>query len=44
MSLLEKHPLNGYGLSKVSGIPRSRIYDVLQNLEDKQIVFKTTRW
>jgi len=40
MSLLEKHPLNGYGLSKVSGIPRSRIYDVLQNLEDKQIVFK----
>lgn len=40
MSLLEKYPLNGYSLSKVSGIPRSRIYEILNNLEEKQIVFK----
>ncbi len=40
MSLLEKYPLNGYGLSKSSGVPRSRIYEVLGNLEEKRIVFK----
>lgn len=40
MSLLKEYPLNGYGLSKISGIPRSRIYEVLGNLEEKQIVFK----
>ncbi len=40
MGLLENYPLNGYGLSKASGIPRSRIYEVLGNLEEKQIVFK----
>jgi len=40
MSLLERYPLNGYGLSKSSGIPRSRIYEILNNLEEKQIVFK----
>ncbi len=40
MSLLEQYPLNGYGLSKQSGVPRSRIYEVLGNLEDKQLVFK----
>jgi sugar-specific transcriptional regulator TrmB len=40
MSLLEQYPLNGYGLSKASGIPRSRIYEILNNLEEKRIVFK----
>jgi sugar-specific transcriptional regulator TrmB len=40
MSLLEQYPVNGYGLSKESGIPRSRIYEVLNSLEEKQVVFK----
>lgn len=40
MSLLEQYPINGYGLSKESGIPRSRIYEVLKSLEEKQVVFE----
>ena len=40
LKLLEEFPLNGYGLSKASGIPRSRIYEVLKNLIDKQMVFE----
>ncbi len=39
-SLLEDFPLNGYALSKNSGIPRSRIYEVLKNLITKQVVFE----
>ena len=40
LKLLEEFPLNGYALSKNSGIPRSRIYEVLKNLIDKQLVFE----
>ena len=40
LKLLEEFPLNGYALSKASGIPRSRIYEVLKNLIDKQMVFE----
>jgi HTH-type transcriptional regulator, sugar sensing transcriptional regulator len=40
LKLLEDFPLNGYALSKNSGIPRSRIYEVLKNLIDKQLVFE----
>ncbi len=40
LKLLEAFPLNGYALSKASGIPRSRIYEVLNNLIDKQMVFE----
>jgi len=40
LALLEEFPLNGYALSKRSGIPRSRIYEVLKNLLDKQAVFE----
>lgn len=40
LKLLEKYPVNGYTLSKDSGIPRSRIYDVLKNLLEKQMVFE----
>ncbi len=40
LTLLAKYPLNGYALSKNSGIPRSRIYEVLKNLITKQMVFE----
>ncbi|MCF6246099.1 MAG: hypothetical protein L3J69_01935 [Desulfobacula sp.] len=40
LTLLEEYPLNGYTLSKNSGIPRSRIYEVLKNLIIKQMVFE----
>ncbi len=40
LNLLEEFPLNGYTLSKNSGIPRSRIYEVLKNLIVKQMVFE----
>jgi HTH-type transcriptional regulator, sugar sensing transcriptional regulator len=39
LKLLEDFPLTGYTLAKHSGIPRSRIYDVLDNLTAKQMVF-----
>ena len=42
LTLLEDYPLNGYALSKNSGIPRSRIYEVLENLIVKQMVFAQT--
>ncbi len=38
LALLEEYPLNGYALSKNSGIPRSRIYEVLKNLKLKNLV------
>lgn len=40
LSLLEQYPVNGYILSKKSGIPRSRIYEVLESLKNKQMVFE----
>ncbi|WDP87586.1 MAG: TrmB family transcriptional regulator [Desulfobacter sp.] len=40
LALLEEFPVNGYALSKASGIPRSRIYEVLKNLIAKQMVFE----
>ena len=40
VSLLEQFPLNGYALAKNSGIPRSRVYEVLKKLIAKQMVFE----
>lgn len=40
LSLLQVHPVNGYVLSKNSGIPRSRVYEVLESLVNKHIVFE----
>ncbi|WP_300455254.1 helix-turn-helix domain-containing protein [Desulfobacula sp.] len=38
MALVSHHPVNGSQLSKISGIARSRIYDVLRNLIAKGYV------
>lgn len=37
-ALLGQHPLNGYALAKVSGVPRANIYGVLQKLEERGAV------
>jgi len=38
LSLVGHHPVNGSQLSRFSGIPRARIYDVLRALTDKGFV------
>ncbi len=40
MSLVASHPINGSQLSKISGIARSRIYDVLRNLISRGYVIE----
>jgi sugar-specific transcriptional regulator TrmB len=40
LALLVKHPANGSQLSRLSGIARSRIYDVLRGLANKKLVFE----
>jgi HTH-type transcriptional regulator, sugar sensing transcriptional regulator len=35
LALVQRNPLNGYELAKVSGIPRANIYAVLQKLEER---------
>ncbi len=40
MALVAHHPANGSQLSKLSGIARSRIYDVLTTLTRKELVFE----
>jgi len=40
LKLLVDFPVNGYALSKNSGIPRSRIYEVLKSLITKQLVYE----
>jgi sugar-specific transcriptional regulator TrmB len=49
ISLVKQGPVTAYQVSKESGIPRARIYDVLNNLVEKGIVMKeeindTTRY
>ncbi len=41
MALISKHPVNGSRLSKISGIARSRIYDVLRSMIAKGYVLET---
>ncbi len=38
LTLLSHHPINGSQLSRHSGIPRARIYDVLRGLKTKGVV------
>ena len=40
MALVSQHPVNGSQLSKVSGIARSRIYDVIRSLLAKEYVIE----
>ncbi len=35
LALLQRNPLNGYELAKVSGIPRANVYAVLQKLDER---------
>lgn len=38
VALLQRHPMNGYGIAKLSGIPRANVYGVLRKLEDRGAV------
>lgn len=40
LSLVKQGPVTAYQVSKESGVPRARIYDVLSNLVEKGIVLK----
>jgi HTH-type transcriptional regulator, sugar sensing transcriptional regulator len=40
LSLLSSHPINGSQLSRLSGISRSRIYDVLRNMTKKGLALE----
>ncbi|WP_022666449.1 TrmB family transcriptional regulator [Desulfospira joergensenii] len=42
MALVRNHPVNGSQLSKISGIARSRIYDVLRSLTAKGYVIEVS--
>ncbi len=41
LASLKEYPVNGYVLSKNSGIPRSRIYEVIQSLLEKGAILRT---
>jgi len=43
LALLNQHPANGSQVSKLSGIARSRIYDVLRTLNKKGVVFEVDK-
>ncbi len=43
LALLNQHPANGSQISKMSGIARSRIYDVLRGLAKKGVVFEVDK-
>ena len=43
LSLLQHHPVNGSQLSKQSGIPRARIYDILRTLKKHGFVAEASK-
>ena len=43
ISLSANHPVNGSQLSRQSGIPRARIYDVLETLSSKGFVIESSK-
>lgn len=40
VTLVKKGFSTAYGISKHSGVPRARVYDILQTLEEKGMVLK----
>lgn len=42
LALLREHPTTGYQISKVSGVPRSMVYEALGRLETRRAVLKTS--
>ncbi len=40
LALVQRNPLNGYELAKVSGLPRANVYAVLQKLEERGAVVR----
>jgi sugar-specific transcriptional regulator TrmB len=39
LALVRRHPATGYELARSSGVPSSKVYEVLARLQDKDIVF-----
>jgi sugar-specific transcriptional regulator TrmB len=39
LALLRRHPATGYELARSSGVPSSKVYEVLKRLQDKDLVF-----
>lgn len=40
LALVQRNPINGYELAKVSGLPRANVYAVLQKLEERGAVVR----
>jgi len=41
LALVKRHPANGYELARSSGVPSSKVYEVLARLQEKDLVFPT---
>jgi HTH-type transcriptional regulator, sugar sensing transcriptional regulator len=41
LALVKRHPATGYELARSSGVPSSKVYEVLGRLQDKDLVFVT---
>ncbi|MBW2147410.1 MAG: TrmB family transcriptional regulator [Deltaproteobacteria bacterium] len=38
VAILAEHPITGYKLSKISGVPRSRVYETIEKLTAKNLI------
>src|SRR5262245_32884594 len=41
VALVKRHPASGYELARASGVPSSKVYEVLGRLREKDLVFVT---
>lgn len=41
LALVKRHPATGYELARSSGVPSSKVYEVLSRLQEKDLVFPT---
>src|SRR5947207_14504272 len=41
LALVKRHPASGYELARSSGVPSSKVYEVLGRLQEKEVVFAT---